>query len=107
MQSHRSGDDPLGGHQGGVKYHRSYGEPLDKRQSPRHATRRVEVVSAHAVERDSAPGDKEPAMAKKKAKAGKPKKRTLRVNKKTMRDLGPKESTTGDIRGGRRRGQID
>jgi hypothetical protein len=46
-------------------------------------------------------------MAKKKAKAGKPKKWTLRVNKKTMRDLGPKESTTGDIRGGRRRGQID
>jgi hypothetical protein len=45
-------------------------------------------------------------MAKKNATAGK-RKRTVRVNKKTMRDLGPKESTSGDIRGGRRRGQID
>jgi hypothetical protein len=40
-------------------------------------------------------------MAKKKAK-----RKTVRVNKKTMRDLGPKESSTGDIRGGRRRGQV-
>jgi len=46
-------------------------------------------------------------MTRVMARKRKPKKRTLRVNKKTMRDLGPKESTTGDIRGGRRRGQID
>jgi hypothetical protein len=45
-------------------------------------------------------------MAKKKAKAAK-RKRTVRVNKKSMRDLGPKESTSGDIRGGRLRSQID
>ena len=44
-------------------------------------------------------------MAKKKAsaKTGKAKRSTLQVNKKTLRDLGPKESTTGDIRGGRLR----
>jgi hypothetical protein len=47
-------------------------------------------------------------MAKKKAsaKAAKSKARTLRVNKKTLRDLGPKESATGDIRGGRLRSQV-
>ena len=49
-------------------------------------------------------GDDE--MAKKKAKAAK-QKRTVRLNRKTMRDLGPKESTTGDIRGGRLRSQVD
>ena len=43
-------------------------------------------------------------MAKKKVKAAKVK-RTVRVNKRTMQDLGPKESTTGDIRGGRMRSQ--
>jgi hypothetical protein len=79
---------------------------MDKQQPPRHATRRVEVGlptrSNVTVPRET----RRPAMAKKKAKAGKPKKRTLRVNKKTMRDLGPKESTTGDIRGGRLRSQV-
>ena len=39
-------------------------------------------------------------MAKKKAKATK-RKRTMRVNKKTMRDLGPRESASGDVKGGR------
>jgi hypothetical protein len=44
-------------------------------------------------------------MAKKKAKAGS--REAALPLYQTMRDLGPKESTTGDIRGGRRRGQID
>jgi hypothetical protein len=41
-------------------------------------------------------------MAKKKAKAAK-RKRTVQVNKKTMRDLGPRESASGDVKGGRYR----
>ena len=46
-------------------------------------------------------------MAKKKAKVAKQKKRTIQVNSKTMRDLSPKESTTGDVRGGRLRSQVE